>query len=565
MTGPTPQPRKPVILTVDDDPAVSRAVARDLRRHYGERYRIVRAESGPDALETLNELKLRGDAVAVFVADYRMPQMSGIEFLEEAMDIYPLARRVLLTAYADTHAAIDAINVVDLDHYLLKPWDPPEEKLYPVIDGLLEAWHATGDRAIPHTKVIGHRWNERSWEVRQFLARNQHSFRSFMADEPKGKQLLDAAGLDGFQVPVVITEQGETLVEPTNAELAAMLGLSTSPSLEMYKLAVIGGGPAGLAAAVYGASEGLKTVLIEETTTGGQAGRSSKIENYLGFPTGVSGAELTTAARRQAERFGAEVITTRKAVRLHAGDSGTARTVEFEDGGSVGAQAVILATGVDYRELQVTGCWNDPDNPACNYVGRGVFYGASVSDSSECKGEDVYIVGGANSAGQAAMYMSRTAKSVTLLVRGPSLEASMSYYLIRQIEKNDNITVRTCTEVVDTVGEDDHLTGLVLFDKQTGEKDTVSCDRLCCFIGAAPRTDWLDVVAKDDHGFVLSGPDLKDVSGWTLDRPPHHLETSVPGVFVAGDVRAESAKRVAAAVGEGSMAVMLVHRYLAEA
>jgi thioredoxin reductase (NADPH) len=565
MTGPVSAPRKPVILTVDDDPAVSRAVARDLRRHYGERYRIVRAESGPDALETLNELKLRGDTVAVFVADYRMPQMSGIEFLEEAMDIYPLARRVLLTAYADTHAAIDAINVVDLDHYLLKPWDPPEEKLYPVIDGLLEAWHATGDRAIPHTKVIGHRWNERSWEVRQFLARSQHSFRSFMADEAKGKQLLDAAGLDGYQLPVVITEQGETLVEPTDAELAGMLGLSTSPSLEMYELAVIGGGPAGLAAAVYGASEGLKTVLIEETTTGGQAGRSSRIENYLGFPTGVSGAELTTAARRQAERFGAEVITTRRAVRLHAGDSGTARTIEFEDGSSIGAQAVILATGVDYRELQVNGCWNDPDNPACNYVGRGVFYGASVSDSSECKGEDVYIVGGANSAGQAAMYMSRSAKSVTLLVRGPSLETSMSYYLIRQIEKNDNITVRVCTEVVDTLGEDDHLTGLVLFDKQSGEKETVTCDRLCCFIGAAPRTDWLDVVAKDDHGFILSGPDLKDVSGWTLDRPPHHLETSVPGVFVAGDVRAESAKRVAAAVGEGSMAVMLVHRYLAEA
>ncbi len=565
MTGPVSAPRKPVILTVDDDPAVSRAVARDLRRHYGERYRIVRAESGPDALETLNELKLRGDTVAVFVADYRMPQMSGIEFLEEAMDIYPLARRVLLTAYADTHAAIDAINVVDLDHYLLKPWDPPEEKLYPVIDGLLEAWHATGDRAIPHTKVIGHRWNERSWEVRQFLARNQHSFRSFMADEAKGKQLLDAAGLDGYQLPVVITEQGETLVEPTNAELAAMLGLSTSPSLEMYELAVIGGGPAGLAAAVYGASEGLKTVLIEATATGGQAGRSSRIENYLGFPTGVSGAELTTSARRQAERFGAEVITTRKAVGLHAGDSGTARTIEFEDGGSIGAQAVILATGVEYRQLQVSGCWDDPDNPACNFVGRGVFYGASVSDSSECKGEDVYIVGGANSAGQAAMFMSRSAKSVTLLVRGPSLETSMSYYLIQQIEKNDNITVRTCTEVVDTLGEDDHLTGLVLFNKQSGEKETVECDRLCCFIGAEPRTEWLDVVAKDDHGFILSGPDLKDVSGWTLDRPPHHLETSVPGVFVAGDVRAESAKRVAAAVGEGSMAVMLVHRYLAEA
>src|ERR1700761_276174 len=396
VSGAAAMSRKPVMLTVDDDPSVSRAVARDLRRHYGEDHRILRAESGADALETLKQLKLRGETVATLIADYRMPQMTGIEFLEHAMDLYPLARRVLLTAYADSHAAIDAINVVDLDHYLLKPWDPPEEKLYPVIDGLLESWRAQGDRAIPVTKVIGHRWNPRSWEVRQFLARNQHSFRSYMADESKRKQLLDAAGLDGLQLPVVITEGGETLVEPSNTELADMLGLSTSPSLEMYELAVIGGGPAGLAAAVYGASEGLKTVLIEETTTGGQAGRSSRIENYLGFPTGVSGAELTTSARRQAERFGAEAITTRKAVRLHAGDSGTARTVEFEDGSTIGAQAVILATGVAYRQLQdVPGCWDDPNDDACSYIGRGVFYGASVSDSGECAGEDVYIVGGA--------------------------------------------------------------------------------------------------------------------------------------------------------------------------
>jgi thioredoxin reductase (NADPH) len=559
--------RNPVILSVDDDPAVSRAVARDLRRHYGERYRIVRAESGQDALETLNELKLRGDTVALFVADYRMPQMSGIEFLEEAMDIYPMARRVLLTAYADTHAAIDAINVVDLDHYLLKPWDPPEEKLYPVVDALLEAWRATGDRAVPRTKVVGHRWNQRTWEVRQFLARNQHSFRSYMADEPKGKQLLDAAGLDGFQVPVVITEQGQTLVEPADAELAAMLGLSTNPSLEMYELAVIGGGPAGLAAAVYGASEGLKTVLVEESTTGGQAGRSSRIENYLGFPTGVSGAVLTTSARVQAERFGAEVITTRRAVRLEAGDIGTARIIEFDDGTSVAAQSVILATGVQYRQLRdVPGCFDDPEDDAGSYIGRGVYYGASVSDSMECAGEDVYIVGGANSAGQAAIYMSQHAKSVTLLVRGPSLAASMSHYLVERIEASAKISVRTCTEVVDTVGGDDHLTALVLFNKQTGEKDTVNCDRMCCFIGAEPRTEWLaGVVALDDNDFILAGPDVARVSGWTLDRPPHHLETSVPGVFVAGDVRAESAKRVAAAVGEGSMAVMLVHRYLAEA
>ncbi|MET0955953.1 MAG: FAD-dependent oxidoreductase [Cryobacterium sp.] len=554
-----------MILTVDDDPAVSRAVARDLRRHYGERYRIVRAESGPDALATLKELKLRGETVAVLVADYRMPQMSGIEFLEKAMDLFPLARRVLLTAYADTHAAIDAINVVDLDHYLLKPWDPPEEKLYPVIDGLLEDWRAVGDRAMPFTKVIGHRWNQRSWEVRQFLARNQFPFRAFMADEPKGKQLLDAAGLDGMALPVVITEKGEALVEPSDGQLAELLGLSTEPSLPMYDLAVIGGGPAGLASAVYGASEGLETVLIERTTTGGQAGRSSRIENYLGFPIGVSGAELTNSARRQAERFGAEVITTRDVVKLHVGEA--APTIEFEDGSTIGARSVILATGVEYQELRVVGCWSDPDNPdGCNYVGRGVYYGASVSDAEECRDEDVYIVGGANSAGQAAMFMSKTAKSVTLLVRGPSLEASMSHYLIEQIEANPKIHVKTCTQVVDTCGEDDHLTGLWLEDKQSGTREKVDCGRLCCFIGATPRTDWLDgVLALDDRGFVLAGPDLKDVCGWDRDRPPHHLETSVPGVFVAGDVRSESAKRVAAAVGEGSMAVMLVHRYLAEA
>ncbi|MCV7431746.1 NAD(P)/FAD-dependent oxidoreductase [Mycolicibacterium bacteremicum] len=564
------QPRKPVILSVDDDPAVSRAVARDLRRHYGERYRIVRAESGPDALDTLHELKLRGDTVAVFVADYRMPQMSGIEFLEAAMDLYPMARRVLLTAYADTTAAIDAINVVDLDHYLLKPWDPPEEKLYPVIDGLLESWHAAGDHAIPYTKVIGHQWNPRSWDVRQFLARNGYPFKAFTAEEPKGRQLLEAAGLDGKQLPVVITEDGKPMVEPSDTDLANMLGLSTNPSLEMYDLAVIGGGPAGLAAAVYGASEGLNTVLIERAMTGGQAGRSSRIENYLGFENGISGIDLTTTARRQAERFGAEVITTRQAIHLQAGEIGTARTITFSDdesgdGGerTIGARAVILATGVDYRELTVTGCSAAEES---NLIGRGVYYGASVSDAAECEGEDIYIVGGANSAGQAAMFMSKTARKVTLLVRGPSLEASMSYYLIQQIEANDKIEVRTCTEVVGTTAEDDHLVGLTLADRQSGQTEDVPANRLCCFIGATPRTDWLDgVVARDDRGFILAGPDLRDVVGWTLDRPPHHLETSVPGVFVAGDVRSESAKRVAAAVGEGSMAVMFVHRYLAEA
>ncbi len=546
--------RKPVMLTVDDDPAVSRAVARDLRRHYGEEHRIVRAESGPDALETLKELKLRGETVAMLIADYRMPQMSGIEFLEQAMDLYPAARRVLLTAYADTHAAIDAINVVDLDHYLLKPWDPPEEKFYPVIDSLLAAWKRTPERPIPHTKVIGHRWSARSWQVRDFLARNGLFYTWFMADEPAGQRLLQAAGEDGMRLPVVVTERGEPLVEPTDAELADKLGLITTPSQKFYDLVVIGGGPAGLAAAVYGASEGLRTVLIERTATGGQAGQSSRIENYLGFPDGVSGSQLAQRARQQAEKFGAELITARTATALEV--NGSKRTVRFADGGSIDAHAVILATGVAYRQLEATGC--------AELTGRGIYYGAATSIASECAGDDVYIIGGANSAGQAAMFLSREAASVTIVVRAPSLEASMSYYLIQQIEQNPKITVRTCSEVHCAVGTD-HLETLTLIDNRTGNTEDVRCGRMFIFIGAAPRTDWLDgVLARDDHGFILTGPDLRNVCGWVLERPPHHLETSVPGVFVAGDVRSESAKRVAAAVGEGSMAVMLVHRYLAE-
>jgi thioredoxin reductase (NADPH) len=542
------------MLTVDDDPAVSRAVARDLRRHYGEHHRIVRAESGSDALETLKELKLRGETVAMFLADYRMPQMTGIDFLEQAMDLYPAARRVLLTAYADTHAAIDAINVVDLDHYLLKPWDPPEEKLYPVVDALLDAWRRAPEHPIPHTKVIGHRWSARSWQVRDFLARNGLYYTWFMADEPAGEQLLQAAGEDGLRLPVVVTEKGQTLVEPTDAQLADTLGLTTTPSQEFYDLVVIGGGPAGLAAAVYGASEGLRTVLIERTATGGQAGQSSRIENYLGFPDGVSGGQLAERARRQAEKFGAELITARTATALEV--NGAARTVRFADGGSIDAHAVILATGVAYRQLEATGC--------AELTGRGVYYGAATSIASECNDEEVYVIGGANSAGQAAMYLSREAKAVKIVVRAPSLAASMSYYLIQQIEQNPKITVRTCTEVQCATGTD-HLEKLTLQDNRTGDTEDVCCGRMFIFIGAAPRTEWLDgVLARDEHGFILTGPDLRTVCGWTLDRPPHHLETSVPGVFVAGDVRSESAKRVAAAVGEGSMAVMLVHRYLAE-
>jgi thioredoxin reductase (NADPH) len=544
------------IITVDDDPGVSRAVARDLRRRYGDRHRIVRAESGSSALDALRQMKLRGDNVALILADYRMPEMNGIEFLEQAMDVYPGARRILLTAYADTGAAIDAINIVDLDHYLLKPWDPPEEKLYPVVDSLLEAWLSTDHRPVPETKVVGHRWSARSSEVREFLARNQVPYRWYSSEEPEGQRLMAAAGADGLHLPVVVCSDGEALVEPTDAELAGHVGLATTPSKDFYDLVVIGGGPAGLGAAVYGASEGLRTVLVERTATGGQAGQSSRIENYLGFPDGVSGAQLTDRARRQAAKFGAEVLTTRDVTRLEV--KGSARGVSFADGTSIDAHTVILATGVAYRELAAPGL--------DEFTGRGVYYGSALTEASACKNQDIFIVGGANSAGQAAVYLSRQAKSVTMLVRGSSLQASMSYYLIKQIDDIPNIHVRTCTEVIAADGSD-HLESLTLQSAADGTKEVVPAQLLFLFIGAAPGTDWLDgVVRRDERGFVLAGPDLavngERPAGWELDRLPYHLETSVPGVFVAGDVRSESAKRVASAVGEGAMAVMLVHRYL---
>jgi thioredoxin reductase (NADPH) len=544
------------ILTVDDDPGVSRAVARDLRRRYGDRHRIVRAESASEGLEALRQMKLRGELVALILADYRMPELNGIEFLEQAMDIYPGARRVLLTAYADTGAAIDAINVVDLDHYLLKPWDPPEEKLYPVVDALLDAWMSSDHRPVPETKVVGHRWSARCSEVREFLARNQVPYRWYNCDEPEGQRLLAAAGADGRSLPVVITPDGDPLIEPGDAELASRVGLATTPAKDFYDLIVIGGGPAGLGAAVYGASEGLRTVLVERLATGGQAGQSSRIENYLGFPDGVSGAQLTDRARRQATKFGAEVLTTREVVKLER--CGSARRVTFADGTFIDAHTVILATGVSYRRLNAHGL--------DELTGRGVYYGSALTEAPACAGQDVYVVGGANSAGQAAVFLSRHAKSVTLLVRAPSLEQSMSYYLIKQIEAIGSISVRTCTEVVSAAGAD-HLERLTLRDTASGSTETVDTQMLFVFIGAAPLTGWLDgVVTRDANGFVVAGPDLSVTgerpAGWELDRMPYHLETSVPAVFVAGDARSESAKRVASAVGEGALAVMLVHRYL---
>jgi thioredoxin reductase (NADPH) len=554
--GTHPAEPRAAIVTVDDDPAVSRAVARDLRRRFGEQYRIVRAESGETALDALRQMKLRGDLVAVLLADYRMPEMNGVEFLEQAMDIYPGARRALLTAYADTGAAIDAINVVDLDYYLMKPWDPPEEKLYPVLDALLDSWLSADHRPVPELKVVGHRWSARSSEVREFLARNQVPYRWYTSEEPEGQRLLAAAGADDRTLPLVITPDGESLVQPSDPDLAAKVGLATTPSAGFYDLAVIGGGPAGLGSAVYGASEGLRTILVERTATGGQAGQSSRIENYLGFPDGVSGAQLTDRARRQAHKFGAEVLTAREVTALEV--TGAARTVRFDDGSSIIAQAVILATGVAYRKLAAPG--------VAELTGRGVYYGSALTEATGCADHDIYIVGGANSAGQAAVYLAKGARSVTIVVRASSLAKSMSHYLVEQVQSIPAISVRTCTEVTEAHGSD-HLERLTLRDSNTGETEIVDAQWLFVFIGAAPLTDWLaGVVQRDKHGFVLTGPDLL-VAGqpprdWPLDRPPYHLEASVPGVFVAGDVRAESAKRVASAVGEGAMAVMLVHRYL---
>ncbi len=515
----------------------------------------MRAESGPDALETLKQLKLRGETVAVFVADYRMPQMSGIEFLEAAMDLYPAAKRVLLTAYADTHAAIDAINVVDLDHYLLKPWDPPEEKLYPVIDALLEAWRRAAERAIPHTKVIGHRWNARSWEVREFLARNRLDYKWFTADEPEGEQLLQAAGEDGKRLPVVITERGETLVEPTDAELADTLGLTTTPSQDFYDLVVVGGGPAGLAAAVYGASEGLHTVLIE-THRHRRAGRPEFDDREL---PRLPGRRLRQPARRPGAPAGREVRR---------------RTDHRPHSRRPRGQRIRAHRPVRRRQLRRRARGHPRDRrrlqpaagrrlPRPDRRGRPLRRRGAIAP--ECDGEEVYIVGGANSAGQAAMYLSRDAKSrdarraravagvVDVALPDPADRAAAQHHR-PHLHRG---AVRHRQRPPGEAGPDRQP------DRRHRRR---RCARMFIFIGAEPRTDWLDgVLARDDHGFVLAGPDLRNVFGWTLDRPPHHLETSMPGVFVAGDVRAESAKRVAAAVGEGSMAVMLVHRYLAEA
>jgi thioredoxin reductase (NADPH) len=547
-------PRRPAILAVDDEPAVLAAVARDLRRGFGERFRILRASSGAEALDVLAELRSRGDQVAMLIADQRMPGMPGTQYLVEARKLVPDAKRVLLTAYADTEAAIAAINEVALDYYLLKPWDPPEEQLFPVVEDLLTTWESGAALEAGGVRIVGHRFSKESHDLRDFLVRNRVPARWLDVErDAEARELLLIADVSAERLPVVVLEDGAVLERPSVLELAERLGVTGTPTQDHYDLVVVGGGPAGLAAAVYGASEGLKTLMVEREAPGGQAGQSSRIENYLGFPAGLSGSDLARRATDQARRLGAELLTVQEAVGLRV--EGAARLVELSAGEVLSASCVLVASGVSYRQLDTPGF--------AELTGAGVYYGAAMTEARACADQQIVVIGGANSAGQAAVYFSKYAASVTMLVRGPSLAASMSHYLIEQIAALENVHVRTGTTATAAEQQDGHLTSIHVSGPD-GEQ-TLPADACFVFIGASPRTDWLEgVIARDERGFILAGRDAQ-AAGWPLERDPHMLETTVPGVFVAGDVRARSIKRVASAVGEGSMAVSLIHEYLVEA
>jgi thioredoxin reductase (NADPH) len=544
--------RRPAIVVVDDEPAVLAAVSRDLRRAFGERYRILRAPSGAEALEIVRQSRTRGDQVALLVADQRMPGMSGTEYLVEARKLVPDAKRVLLTAYADTEAAIAAINEVALDYYLLKPWDPPEEQLFPVVEDLLTTWESGAALEAGGVRVIGHRFSKDSHDLRDFLARNRVPARWLDIErDGEARELLAVVGISADRLPVALLEDGSVLERPTVLELAERLGVAGAPAQEHYDLVIVGGGPAGLGAAVYGASEGLRTVLIEREATGGQAGQSSRIENYLGFPMGLSGSDLARRATDQARRLGAELLTVQDAVGLRV--EGAGRLVDLSGGGTLSANCVLIASGVSYRQYDAPGF--------SERTGSGIYYGAAMTEARSCSEQRVVIIGAANSAGQAAVHFAGYAAKVTMLVRGPSLEKSMSHYLVEQLAALASVELRTSTSAVSAHGEGDRLRTLRVRDGAGTESD-LECDACFVFIGASPRTDWLEgVVQRDARGFILAGPDIAG-DGWPLSRDPYLLETSVPGIFVAGDVRARSIKRVASAVGEGAMAVSLIHQYL---
>ncbi|QNN52450.1 FAD-dependent oxidoreductase [Nocardioides mesophilus] len=548
---------KPTILTVDDDPVVSRAITRDLRARYGADYRVVGTTSAAEALAVLGELVLRDRSVALVVSDQRMPAMTGIELLEQVREQVPDAKLLLLTAYADTDVAIRAINDIGLDYYLLKPWDPPGERLYPVTDDLLDDWRRAHPEETSQLRVVGHRWSERSHETKTFLTRNHVPYRWLDVErDEEGGRLAGLAGAGPDDLPLVLVPDGVTLRAPSMLDLADALGLRTRAEQPLYDLCIVGGGPAGLAAAVYAASEGLRTVVVEQHAPGGQAGQSASIENYLGFPKGLSGADLTDRAVAQAGRFGAEMVLARDVVGFET--RGPVRAVRFDGSGEIEARSLLIATGVSYRRLEAPGVER--------LTSRGVYYGASASEARQCEGDEVYVVGAANSAGQAALNFAQHAKRVVLVVRAAALEATMSQYLVARVRAAPNIEVRLRSEVVAAHGED-HLERVTVADRTSGTSEELPASWLFVFIGAQPRTDWLGAeIARDPHGFVVTGQDLATApyaDRWPLARAPYTLETSMPGVFAAGDVRLDSMKRVASAVGEGAMAVYLVHRYLA--
>ena len=553
---------KPTLLTVDDDPNVLKAIERDLRSRYAEKYRVLRAESGDAGLGILRELKVRNDAVALLLADQRMPHMDGIGFLTEAKKVYPDAKRALLTAYADTGAAINAINEVNVHYFFLKPWDPPSLHLYPVLDDLLEDWNASYQAPYEGIRVLGTRWSSRAYEVRDFLARNHVPYQwidvELASEDPEVKQLVASIGDDVANLPLTLFPDGTRLFQSTPAELAEKIGLRTRAETQFYDLAIVGGGPGGLAAAVYGASEGLKTVMIDREAPGGQAGLSSRIENYLGFPAGLSGMDLARRAVMQAQRFGVEIIAPQEVVALRI--EGPYRILKLANGSEFSCHAVLIATGVQWRRLEVPGI--------DRLQGSGVYYGGGSQEAISYKGETVYVVGGANSAGQAALNFAQYAEKVVMLVRGDSLSATMSRYLIDQIEKTPNIQLWTHASVIEVHGET-HLEEISVQCSDTNTVERVPASAMFIYIGALPRTDWLDgVVVRDERGFIPAGPDLlkdgKLPATWNLPRDPFLLETSVPGVFVVGDVRHGSIKRVASAVGEGAIAVQFIHRYMAK-
>lgn len=553
---------KPILLTVDDDTDVLRAIERDLRSQYGAKYRVISSDSPMAALDLLKGLKVRNDGVALLLADQRMPLLDGVGFLQAARQIYPDSKRALLTAYADTNAAINAINEAGIDYFFMKPWDPPSEHLFPQLDDLLDDWQETYHPAYEGIRVLGTRWSPRSYELRDFLARSHVPYQwidvESSANDPETQRLMEALGPDASDLPVVLFPDGQKLLNGAPTEVAQKVGLRTHSETSFYDMAIVGGGPAGLAAAVYGASEGLKTVMIEREAPGGQAGMSSRIENYLGFPSGLSGGDLARRAVAQAKRFGVEILAPQEVVGVRT--EGSYRIVKLKDENEISCHALMVATGVQWKKLEAPGI--------DRLQGAGVYYGGGTTEALSCKGEVVYVIGGANSAGQAAMNFSKFAERVVILVRRESLSSTMSQYLIDQIKERPNIQLWTHATIVEAHG-DMHLEEISVLCSDTNKIERVPASSMFIFIGALPRTDWVgDSVARDERGFILTGPDLMQggqrPKGWTHDRDPFLLETSIPGIFAVGDVRHGSVKRVASGVGEGSVAVQFIHQYLSK-